>query len=278
MSLLTNRRSFLPAYLTFGTLLCALPVLADAPAVGTAKPQMLILQNVVPRDILKALHWNQNAQRFDSAAPIRVEGVTRIGVLPLTNSLSVVATPDGFTKLRTLVRILDVVPRQVGIKFATADATEADLKASGISFDLVPALDLGRAALLRYSTSENVAAFLQTLTKRGAITQAPVITTTNNVAATITLSTTLSSQAVLSETFAVTPRVNSNDSVTLDLHLVLLNGTAKREMKTLRTVKSGDTMVIVMPPIGSAAGKSFLLFVTPTIISTDKGPATMMVK
>ena len=170
------------------------------------------------------------------------------------------------------------MPRQVGIKFATADAAEADLKASGIRFDLVPTLDLGRAALLRYSTSENVAAFLQTLTKRGAITQAPVITTTNNVAATITLSTTLSSQAVLSETFAVTPRVNSNDSVTLDLHLVLLNGTAKREMKTLRTVKSGDTMVIVMPPIGSAAGKSFLLFVTPAIISTDKGPATMMVK
>lgn len=56
MSLLTNRRSFLPACLTLGTLLCALPVLADAPAVGTAKPQMLILQNVVPRDILKALH------------------------------------------------------------------------------------------------------------------------------------------------------------------------------------------------------------------------------
>jgi len=281
MSLLTHRRAFLPACLTLGTLFCALPAPANAPIarpVPAAQAKALTLQNVVPKDVLKALHWNQNAQRFDSAAPIRVEGVTRISALPLTNSLSVVATPDGFTKLRTLVRILDVVPRQVQIKFATAYAAEADLKASGINLDLVPAPDLGRAAFLRYATGKDAAAFLQTLMSQGAVPQAPVITTTNNVAATITQSTALPSQVVLSETFAVTPRVNSDNSVTLDLHHAFQEGTVKREIKTLRTVKSGDTMIIVMPPAASAAGKSFLLFATPTILSTGKGTATMTVK
>ena len=59
MSLLTNRRAFLPLCLTLGTLLCALPVLADVsipPPVPAMQAKTLTLQNVVPSDILKALH------------------------------------------------------------------------------------------------------------------------------------------------------------------------------------------------------------------------------
>lgn len=59
MSLLTNRRAFLPLCLTFGTLLCAQPVLADAPIpppVPAMQAKTLTLQNTVPSDILKALH------------------------------------------------------------------------------------------------------------------------------------------------------------------------------------------------------------------------------
>lgn len=125
-----------------------------------------------------------------------------------------------------------------------------------------------------------MALFLQTLTKQGAVTQTPVITTTtNNVAASITVSTPLPSQVVLSETFAVTPCINSDDSVTLALHPVLLDGMVKREINTLRTVKSGDTMVFVMRSNArTAGGKSLLLFVTPTIVSTDKGRALITVK
>lgn len=72
----------------------------------------------------------------------------------------------------------------------------------------------------------------------------------------------------MSATYAATPRVNSDDSVTLDLHPVFQDGKAKREVKTLRTVKSGDTLVIVLPPV-AASDKSLLLFVTPTIVGTD---------
>ena len=65
MSLLTDRRAFLPACLTLGALLCAPPTFADAPAVPaapTAQAQTLALQNTVPSDILKALHWDQRPE------------------------------------------------------------------------------------------------------------------------------------------------------------------------------------------------------------------------
>ena len=284
MSLLTERRAFLPACLILGTLLCALPILAAppaAPAAGAAKAQMLNLQNTVPGDILRALHWDQNAQRFDSAATIRVEGVARISALPATNSLSVVATPGGFAKVRDLVRVLDVAPRQVQVKFALANATDADLKASGLAFESAPLPSLLDVPMpdTKYAVGNRAALFLQTLTKQGAVAEAPVFTTSNNVAASLRLTTPAQSQVVSSRTFAVTPRVNSDDSVTLALHPVFLDGAVRREIKTLHTVKNGDTLLIVMRPNARiVGGKSLLLFVTPTILSTGKGPAVMTVK
>ncbi len=274
MTLLTNCRAFLPACLTLGTLLCALPALADAPNPPPApavQAQTLNLQNVVPSVILKALHWDQNAQKFDSAAPIRVEGVTHITAQPATNSLSVVATPDGFTKLRTLVRILDVEPRQVQIKITQANATNADLKASGLTFDSAPLpslLDMPMSDT-KYAAGSGAALFLQTLTKQGAVTNYMNIITSNNVGATLNVS---NPAAQVSSTLAVTPRINSDESVTLDLHPVFQEGTVRREIKTLRTVKGGDMMVLVLPPNPRVVGgKSLLLFVTPTILPKVKG-------
>ena len=273
MSLLTDRRAFLPLCLTLGALLCALPALADPTAVPAAlKAQTITLQHVVLGDILNALHWDR--------PDVLPSGVTQITFRPDTNSLSVVATPAGLVEVRRIVTMLDVAPRQVQIKFALAHAADADLKASGLVFESAPLPSNLDTPIpdTRYATG-GVALFLQTLTKQGAVTQAPVITTTNNAAASVTVSTLLPSQVVLSETFAVTPRINSDDSVTLALHPVLLDGTVKREIKTLRTVKSGDTLLIVLAPNArTVGGKSILLFVTPTIISTDKSTATMTVK
>lgn len=279
-----KHRAFLPACLTLGTLLCSLPAFADSPAAptaGAAQAQSITLQHTIPGDILKALHWDQSAQQFDSVATIHVEGVTRISAQPATNSLSVVATPAGLAEVRQLIKILDVEPRRVQIKFVSARATNADLKASGIIFESAPLPSLLTVPMpdTRYATGNEVALFLQTLTKQGAVTQAPILTTSNNVDASISLTTMAHSQVVSSVTLAVTPRVNSDDSVTLVLHPVLLDGTAKHEIKTTRTVKSGDTMVIIVPPSApSAGGKNLLLFVTPTILSTGGGTAAMTVK
>jgi len=276
MPTLPNRRVFLPACLTLAALLCALPALADppvAPAASTAQAQSIPLQHTLPGDIIKALRWDQ--------AIHLPAGVTQISAQPTTNSLSVVATPAGLAKVRDLVRILDIAPIPVQIKMVLANATAADLDASGINFDLVPypglefdtkpgantSGSIAPPTFLRYATGKNVALFLQALEKQGAVTQSPVLTTTNNVAASLTLSTTLPSQVVLSDTFAVTPRVNSDASVTLALYSSFLDGTRQQQIKTLRTVKSGDTMVLgILSPAPNAGGKTRLLFVTPTII------------
>ncbi len=273
MPLPFNRRAFLPACLTLGTLLCALPpppVFADspaAPAADAAQAKTLLLQNTVPGEILKAMHW-------DKAGGLP-EGVTRISAQPATNSLSVVATPAGLAKVKQMVKLLDIVQRQVQIKMALAHVTNADLKASGVVLESAPLPSLLTLPMpdTKYAAGNGVALLLQTLTKQGAVTQTPVLTTTNTVAASITLSTTFPSQAVASETFAVTPRVNSDDSVTLVLHPVFQQGAAKREIKTLRTVHNGDTMVLVMPPsTPTASGDNLLLFVTPTIVSGGSNP------
>lgn len=292
MPLLFKRLAFLPACLTLGTLLCALPTLAAspaAPAAGVAvKTQTLLLQHVVPGDLLKTLHWDQAA-----GLP---EGVTQISALPATNSLSVVATPSGFAKVRQLVKILDVAQRQVQIKFALANATAADLKASGIRFDVIPypgLLSLPEANLGYASGIPAVVQFLQTLRTQGTVLQSPTVITTNNVDAALSVSgqPVPALPAVESFTFAATPRVNSDDTVTLALHpqaVLRVAGktspdgtpaTALQDLRTLRTVRSGDTLVITnLFPGAAGAGSQLLLFVTPTIMPTGKGAAVMTVK
>lgn len=93
-------------------------------------------------------------------------------------------------------------------------------------------------------------------------------------------------------TYSVTPRVNSDDTVTMALHpqatwhvagKTAPDGTlaaTTQDLRTLRTVRSGDTLVITNLFAGAAGakGEQLLLFVTPTIISTDKSTVTMTVK
>lgn len=296
MPLPFNRRAFLPACLTLGTLLYALPpppVFADspaAPAADAAQAKTLLLQNAVPGEILKAMHW-------DRAANLP-EGVTRISAQPATNSLSVVATPAGLAKVKQMVKLLDIVQRQVQIKMALANATAADLKAAGIRFDVIPDPGPPHPSGAEIGYAAGIAAvgqFLQTLIKQGAVLQSPTVITTNNVDAALSISggqpiPTLPD--VESFTFAATPRVNSDDTVTLVLHPHATwrvagksnaDGTpviATESLDTTRTLRSGDTLVFTNLFAGAAGGgdRQILLFVTPTTLPTNKGPAAMTVK
>ena len=275
--MLPNRRAFLPLCLSLG-FLPILPALADTPPAPPAAAsalqkivlqkivlQKIVLQHTLPAEIVRRLHWDQPANL--------PAGVTEIRVQPETNSLAVVATPAGFAKVQEVVKILDIAPRQVQIQLALAHAGTKYLRASGISFDLTPLTEplSGTGAdpmLTAYASGTPVVRLLQALTKRGAVTRLPLITTTNAVEAGISEFTDAPLQKAPVSTFAVTPRVNSDDSVTLVLHAVFADGAAKRELNTLRTVKSGDTLVIVLPPDAKGAGSSSpLLFVTPTILA-----------
>ncbi len=233
-----------PACLALGAL-CALPVLADRPAGSAAlavqTAQKIVLQNVVPSDVVKQMHWDQ-----PGALP---SGVTQISALPAQNALSVTATPAGLAQVREIVKLLDIAPHQVRVKFLLAFVSEAALKAALGTDQSVTGIPAAR--------------FLQALTKQQSIAASTTITTTNSVSA--SESCFYGPKAPL--TFAVTPHANGDNSVTLALDAVLPEDAGKREVHTLRTVQSGGTLAVVMPPARASTDKQFvLLFVVPAVL------------
>ena len=247
--LLTCRRCFLPACFALGALcvlpVLAVPVLADKPAAAApvvqAAAQKIVLQHVVPNDVIKTLHWEQ---------PTNLPaGVSQISALPAQNALSVTATPTGLAQVSEIVKLLDIAPRQVQVKFLLASASDAVLKA---------ALGTDQSA-----TGLPAVRLLQTLTKQKAIAESTTITTSNNVNA----SESHFYGPTAPMTFAVTPHVNGDNSVTLALDAVLPEGTSKREVHTLRTIPSGDVLAVVLPPAHSSIDQQFvLLFIMPTVL------------
>ena len=256
--MLNLKRGFVPACLTLSALLAALPASADtpaAPSVQASAPQMIRLQHVVPGDIVKMMHWDMS-----SKLPA---GVTQIVSVPLQNALLVTGSPSGIAQAREIARLLDIVPRPVQIKFALASLSETELKASGLDFNFVPltASDLHQG-FVRYTGGPLAVRLLQTLVNKQAVTEGPEMTTANNVETLTTLS--VPSLPAFSQQIRVTPRINADDSVTLDLHAAFSESPGKREVSTLRTIKSGETLLLIMPP-ASASDQNLLLFVTPTL-------------
>jgi len=237
----------------------ASPVPPTEPAAQAARTQILLLQHTVAGQVLRFMHWDHSANLPG--------GVTQIKSLPAQNALAVTATPAGLAKVQEIVKALDIEPRQVLIKFALAHPSDADLKASGIKFELAlldgPSL---KPVFVKYATGNPVVQFFQTLTKQGVVRLAPDITTTDDVKAIINFSNSFPAQEAESLTFSVMPHVNGDASVTLTLHLIISSGTVTHEINIIRPVKNGDTLVIVMPPVASqSGGKNLLVFVTPTV-------------
>lgn len=276
------------------------------------------------------------------------EGVTTIYALQSDNSLLIEATPEGFNRVRQIVKNLDVAPRQVQIKVEFVTASVDDIESLGINFDLVPypgveisstqgsssriqsAISSGAETYLQYATGNLVASLFQALIRsRGKVVQSPLITTTNNVPASITVSqdipyvttgavivpgnnnnvaqTNQANNFTITSGLFVTPRINSDDTVTLNLQpqITDISGnavagapppTTTQSLTTLRTVRSGETMVLgglvrkaetnsqsrypllsELPLIGSifrtkskhVVDSELLIFVTPTIIGED---------
>ena len=275
--------------------------------------------------------------------------MARIFALQSNNSLLIEATPDGYNLVKQIVKILDIAPRQVQIKVEFVTASVADVDNLGINFDLVPFPGIELASkqgdstivsnvaptFLQYATGNVVAQLFQTLTRsRGKVVQAPLITTTNNVTASIEVNTqipfftttvvntggnnngTATGQQAnflqLQTGLTVTPRINSDDSVTLNLAPQITDTTGQspvggipptitQRVTTLRTVRSGDTMVLGglvrkqetsstqripiladLPILGNlfrtrskqTNDQELLIFVTPTIIGESNDSAT----
>ena len=208
------------------------------------------------------------------------EGVTRIQALPRRHALSVTATPDGFNSLRELVALLDFAPRRVQIKFALAHATAADLQASGLhGLDLVPATGVGAgnaapSGFVGMASGASAVQLLRTLRLRKAVRLSPVFVTTNNAEVRSSFSGTALLPGWKTFTVAASPRVNSDNSVTLRLHPAVSKrspGTSSvttQEIQTLRTVKSGETLALIN--LFPRATDGLVLFVTPTVLMEGK--------
>ena len=292
----------------------------------------------------------RNGQQPQAQLP---DGVSKLFALQSNNSIVVYATPDGFNQVKAIIKLLDVAPRQVQIKVEFVTASVTDVDALGVNFDLVPypGLEISSSqgtgsfggtisglnpTFLQYQTGNIVAQLFQTLTRtRGKVVQAPLITTTNNVPATIQIvtqipffttgvvsnggvagGTTQSTQAnflPLHTGLTIVPRINADDSVTMNLQPQITDTTGQasvggipptisQSLTTLRTVRSGDTMVLgglvrkqetastqripILADIPYLGGlfrtrnkqindQELLIFVTPTIISdtNDSGTA-----
>ena len=258
--MLTLRRGLVPACFTFSVLLSALPLHAgtpDAPAVSATGAQTIVLQHVVPGDMLKLMHWD-----VPSKLPT---GVTQIVCVPVQNALLVTATPPGFAQVRKIVKLADIEPRQVQIKFAVVSMSETELKAlenkAGLVLPAAPDLKQG---FTLYASGYKAARFMAMLTlmNKQAVTEEPDITTSNSVEASVTLST--AGLPAVSQQIRVTPHINPDNSLTLDLHAAFSEVAGKHAVTTLCTVNRGDTLLLVMPP-AFAGDKNLLLFVTPTV-------------
>lgn len=271
------------------------------------------------------------------------DGVQKIYALQSDNSLLVLATPDGFQRVKEIVKNLDIEPKQVEIRVQFVTTSVSDADALGINYSLIPIPGLVAQTqmatpnpatfTLSYQVGSTAVNMLAALShSHGKTVSAPIITTTNNVAATVqeslqipytTTSTlltnggtgaTTTTQQFLNITTGLTvaPRINSDDTVTLQLSpQVQTPGIAattggippvtSQILTTLRTVKSGETMVLGglitkseshtqnrvpfladLPIIGNlfrdkntqVSDNELFVFVTPTIIGvSNEGPA-----
>lgn len=231
---------------------------AQTTGTRSVETQSLVLQHTVPGQIIKFLHWDQAAKL--------PAGVTKIEAVPAQNALAVTATPAGQAKVQEIIKRLDIEPRQVLIKSGFARVSDAQLKASGINFTVAPTNKTSlKPTLAFYTSSPPAIQLLQTQAKPGTVIQAPDITTTNDVTASIQISTTLPSGKELQQ-LTVTPHINSDGTITLVLHPVFAEGDVKHEVIATRTIKNGNTEVIAMPLVApEAAGENMLFFVIPTV-------------
>lgn len=250
--------------------LSAGPTLAQS---APAAPRTIVLQHVVPAELLKSLHWD-NAKDLPA-------GVLQITALPTTNALSIVATPDGFAQVKEIVALADIAPRQVKMEFALAALTDAQLKAFGIRFDLIPVPGIKGLPpkTIKYASGKKVTAFLRTLQARKMCPPASALTTTTNTDAKLLLSRYPLLPNVRGVVLEATPRLGEDGAITLALSPLVVwhvpgkanpDGTPQLATEGLRgdrTVRNGETMVYVNLFAGSAGpNKRLLLFVTPTVL------------
>lgn len=218
---------------------------------------------------------------------LRPEGIQWIGANEQDNSLLVAGDAQGIQDLKRIISLLDLPPKQVQIKVEFITANVTDVNTFGISWDFLPlpnlevgtnqgSLQSASDTFLSYAQGNMVARLFTFLSQgHGKNISSPIITTTNNIPASIyeniqipyVTTTTVAGAtggAVQGQSVSflnvptgltVLPRINGDNSVTLTLSptlqvpgvSVIPNGpppVTSEGLTTIRTVANNETMVL----------------------------------
>ena len=293
--------------LSLSLLLC-LPAIAETPKPAPAPPapapsavyrwQKLRLNHIIPADALVALHWNTPTATLPT-------GVERVYALQSNHSLLLRVTDAGFAEATRLVQTVDLPPAatpaavpQVRLQVSFISVSKTDIDNLGVIFEPAP-VPPSKAELapqvIQLKTATGNAAFqiYQTLMRQpGMGISLPAAVTADKVAARFGEDTQIpyfishsSSNPLytpliekkmrrLQTSLSITPRVNSDGSVTLTF--VPLDGDLNAPPKaikvpTAKTVSSGQVVVLTGLPFSKEKqtdDQELLIFVTPTILGS----------
>ena len=223
----------------------------------------------------------QGGQNQPSLVPPGIENIISNDA---DNSLIVTGDAQGVEELRTLIRFLDVAPKQVLIKaeFVRVDLTDAD--SFGINWQFQPSpntsastavFGAGNSITAIYSSGNAVANLRATLTRQTTnILQAPIISTSNNRRAYVSvddnvpiqqtiqnitpqgqvITNTITQYLRASNTLDITPHINGDNSVSLlvapqivTVGAVNSQGAPRftsQGLSTYRRIANGESMVL----------------------------------
>lgn len=238
---------------------------ADDTAGAGIKTCDIMLNHATPSDVIALLHWND--------PKMRPAGVTSVTANTADNSLHVVATKEGLAQVEDLVSDVDVPVRQILVNVSEVLAAKSEVDAYGIAENPANRKPRANSDFLYTANGKLVARMLADLTAKGNVIGSPAITTTNNTPAILTFTSTSSNLAhpeVSSCTIKISPRANSDSTVTLPITIVQSAGPEqKSQMFTVtRTVPDGQTFVAgyAASDSSSAKNKLVLYFVTPHLL------------
>jgi hypothetical protein len=237
--------------------------LADNAAGTGVKACDIMLNHMTPGDVIKLLHWND--------PKMRPAGVTSITGNTADNSLHVVATKEGLAQVEDLVSAVDVPVRQILVNIAEVLVPRTQVDRFGIAGNGVTRTLKGNSDFLYEASGKLVAQMLADFTVRGYVVGTPSITTTNNVAATLTMTNSKATKELVevnSLTIMVSPRANSDNTVTLPLKIAMGSGAQEQLFMVTRTVRDKESLVAAYgtPAAVTLKDKLLLIFVTPHIL------------
>lgn len=246
---------------------------AQAPAATVAAPlpgyhwRTLVLQHAIPSDVLKMERWDTSAIH-----PVSLPtGVLRIFALRSNNSLLLQATEDGYATVAKLVKVLDIVPSAVEFNtlLVAVPATRIGLDVPDAdAARFLEELSRGEASAIRTPTVTIAHGGSETI--YFSYPRSPAGPSVRPPAAWLQLvqagpSPDGSGPETRGE-FRLTPRINADGTITLDVAFGVLPAPAPR------TLRAGELTVYELTGAQAGSGRRLFFFLRPTISGDGGGP------